>query len=208
MIPQIIIHLEVQFAFIDNIEIWGLFASEIYNLHNSEYISYILSIIGIIIFFLSQNFFSILKIQNLNFKGLFKVRRNLDRQGHTQKKEPVIRNKIINQQINEDEKEESYVGCHEPDIGFAVYKVETNFLHLTLSSGNKRAQCLVATRGRKAWTPLVSRAVVSLLQSNPNSRSLARALSRALRNASQLTWFHCPFGSYTPCLHRWQQHGA
>ena len=109
LVPQIMIHMEVQFSFIDNLDFWGLIASKIYYLHNSEYISYILSFIGIIIFFLSQNFFSILKIQNINLKGLFRVRRNLDRQENIQKKEPIIRNKIINQQINEDEKNENKI---------------------------------------------------------------------------------------------------
>ena len=109
LVPQIMIHMEVQFSFIDNLDFWGLIASKIYYLHNSEYISYILSFIGIIIFFLSQNFFSILKIQNINLKGLFRVRQNLDRQENIQKKEPIIRNKIINQQINEDEKNENKI---------------------------------------------------------------------------------------------------
>ncbi len=109
LIPQIMIHMEVQFSFINNLDFWGLVASKIYNLHNSEYMSYILSFIGILIFFLSQNFFSILKIQNMNLKGLFRVRQNLDRQENIRKKEPIIRNKMINQQIYEDEKNENKI---------------------------------------------------------------------------------------------------
>ena len=86
LIPQIMFYWEIQFSFIDNLEMWGLFASKIYYIHNSEYLSYLISIIGIIIFLLSQNFFSIFKIQNINLKGLFKVKKNLDKKVSIQKK--------------------------------------------------------------------------------------------------------------------------
>ena len=80
------IHMEVRFSFIDNLVFWGLIASKIYNVHNSEYISYVLSFLGIVIFFLSQNFFSIFKIQNINLKGLFRVKQNLDSKKNIKKR--------------------------------------------------------------------------------------------------------------------------
>ena len=68
LVPQIMIHMEVQFSFIDNLDFWGLIASKIYYLHNSEYISYILSFIGIIIFFYLKTFFNF-KDTEYQFKG-------------------------------------------------------------------------------------------------------------------------------------------
>ena len=103
LIPQILIHWEIQFIFFNNLNFWGLFSSNIYKIHNNEYISYILSFVGIIIFLLSQNFYKIFKIQNINLKGLFKIKQNIDSKESTQKLEPIIRNKIISQQIDKDE---------------------------------------------------------------------------------------------------------
>ena len=113
LVPQIMIHWKVQFSFIENLDIWGSFASEIYKLHNSEHISYFLSFIGIVIFLFSQSFFSILKIQNINLKRLFGIKQNLDKQEKILKKDPIIRNKIINQQIDEDEINENKIKQNE-----------------------------------------------------------------------------------------------
>ena len=107
LIPQIMIHWKIQFSFIDNLNFWGLFSSKTYNLHNNEYISYFSSFIGIMILLLSQNFYSFLKIQRFNFKGLFSIKQNIDKKENAQKKEPIIRNKIIRQQVDEDEKDEN-----------------------------------------------------------------------------------------------------
>ena len=107
LIPQIMIHWKIQFSFIDNLNFWGLFSSKTYNLHNNEYISYFSSFIGIMILLLSQNFYSFLKIQRINFKGLFSIKQNIDKKETAQKKEPIIRNKIIRQQVDEDEKDEN-----------------------------------------------------------------------------------------------------
>ena len=73
LIPQTMLHWKIQFSFIDNLEFWGLFSSKIYRIHNNEYISYFLSFIGIVTFTLSQNIYSILKIQNINLKGIFNL---------------------------------------------------------------------------------------------------------------------------------------
>ena len=134
LVPQIMIHWEVQFSFIENLDIWGLFASEIYKLHNSEYISYFLSFIGIVIFLFSQNFFSILKIQNINLNGLFRIKQNLDRQEKIQKKEPIIRNKIINQQIDEHEINENKIKQNE---GVKYLSPSLDILEAKVNKSNK-----------------------------------------------------------------------
>ena len=129
-IPQIMIHWKIQFSFIENLEIWGLFSTKIYNLHNDEYLSYFLSFIGIMIFLLSQNFYSFFKIPNISVKGLFKIKKNINNKENTQKKEPIIRKKIISQQIDEEEKNEDKIKhMHEdkylsPSLDILESKVE------------------------------------------------------------------------------------
>jgi len=109
LIPQTMLHWGIQFSFIDNLDFWGLFSSKIYRLHNNEYISYFLSFTGIVTFTLSQNIYSIFKIQNINLKGIFKVKQNTANIETTQKKEPIIRNKIIGRQVDENEKNENTI---------------------------------------------------------------------------------------------------
>ena len=103
LIPQIMIHWKIQFSFIGDLDVWGLFSSKIYKIHNNEYTSYFLSFVGIIIFLFSQNFYSILKIQTINLKRLYKVKQNIVSNENTQRKEPIIRNKIISQHVDKDE---------------------------------------------------------------------------------------------------------
>ena len=109
LIPQTMLHWGIQFSFIDNLDFWGLFSSKIYRLHNNEYISYFLSFTGIVTFTLSQNIYSIFKIQNINLKGIFKAKQNTANIETTQKKEPIIRNKIIGRLVDENEKNENTI---------------------------------------------------------------------------------------------------
>ena len=43
LIPQLFFYYELKFVFIDSISIWGHYASNIYELHNLDYIHYLLS---------------------------------------------------------------------------------------------------------------------------------------------------------------------
>ncbi len=91
LIPQILIELKLEFPFINSIKIWGAFASQLYNVYDYNYISYILSIIGISLYLLSQNIFSLLKLSRPRFKNIFK-RSGLSNKSQQIKKEPIINN--------------------------------------------------------------------------------------------------------------------
>ena len=107
--PQALIYWKFQFPFIDNLDVWGLFASKIYLLHKSQYISYFLTFIGVTAYFLSQNLFSIFKIQNINFNRLFSVKKNLNSQKNILKKDPIIRNKVSIQEVEDGNKHENKI---------------------------------------------------------------------------------------------------
>ena len=93
LIPQSLILWKFTIPFYSNIETWGFFADQIYYFHKNNYISYFLSITGLLLFFFSQNIFQILKFRKLNFSKLFTLSNNLEEK-NTIKKEPIIKNTI------------------------------------------------------------------------------------------------------------------
>ena len=91
-IPQIFIDLKLDFTFIDSIKTWGIFADQLFNLYNYNYISYLLTFIGISIYMISQNFLGLFKISKPKLNNIFK-RDNLNSiSGNKIKKEPIINN--------------------------------------------------------------------------------------------------------------------
>ena len=65
LLPQSLIYLNINFIFIESIETWGEFAVNIHKLHNLEYLNYFFSLIGFIIFLISQNLISLFKLPRL-----------------------------------------------------------------------------------------------------------------------------------------------
>ena len=63
LIPQILIYWKIQFSFIPNFSLWGVFASKIFDIHRNIYWSYLFSLIGLILFCSSQNILKIFMIQ-------------------------------------------------------------------------------------------------------------------------------------------------
>ena len=93
MIPQTIISLEIDFSFIETIEAWGVFSNQLYELYKIDYISYALTILGLFIYFFSQNILILFKIPRLNFKNIIKSeKQNNDTSYNKVKKEPIINN--------------------------------------------------------------------------------------------------------------------
>ena len=92
LIPQVLIELEFDLFFIDSIKTWGFFANQLFNLHNTGFISYILTFIGLSIYILSQNFFKLFRLSIPNITNIFK--RNIDDTMHSNKfkKDPIINN--------------------------------------------------------------------------------------------------------------------
>ncbi len=93
LIPQTLIFWQINFPFHDNIKIWGEFANQIFGTYENNYVGYFLSIIGLLLFFYSQNFFHLIKINNFSFKNIFRRPNNLEIKGKI-KKEPIISNNL------------------------------------------------------------------------------------------------------------------
>ena len=88
IMPQIFIYHLEEIYLIEGIDNWGVFANNIYNYFESKIITYSLSSIGLIIFLISQNIFSLIKLPKLNFNNLFTKTNEIDYK--VNKKDPII----------------------------------------------------------------------------------------------------------------------
>ena len=91
LIPQIFLFWDLEYKFIDQIRTWGEISYIVFNLHQMEWVSYLLTSIGIIIFFFIQNMFLLFQLPKFNFKSLenFKVKNPKEVRI---KKDPLINN--------------------------------------------------------------------------------------------------------------------
>ena len=48
LIPQTFLFYELQFTFIESIQVWGVFALQLFTIHELEYVSYLFSLLGIV----------------------------------------------------------------------------------------------------------------------------------------------------------------
>ncbi len=94
LLPQTLIYFDLEISFISSLEPWGVFAKEIYTLHKMDYSSYFLSIIGLVIYLISQNIFQFLKLPKVSFYNLFKGNRIREPLQNKVKKEPIINNTV------------------------------------------------------------------------------------------------------------------
>ena len=103
LIPQLFIYLDWNYKFIAQIKTWGEISYIIFNLHQIELLSYVLTFIGIIIFFFIQNFFVLLKFPKFNFSSLAATTIKSSKETRI-KKEPVIKNNLNlhNEEFNTD----------------------------------------------------------------------------------------------------------
>ncbi len=101
LIPQSLIFWEIEFSFYEQIEFWGIFSKQIFNLHQSNYISYLTSILGIFLFMISQSIWSFITFKKISFKKIF-VRRKISNTSQKIKKEPTIINSPIRATTKED----------------------------------------------------------------------------------------------------------
>ena len=98
IIPQALIYHLKEVNIVSGIGNWGVFAQNIFNSFDSKIISYVLSIIGLIFFLLSQNILSLIKIPKLRFYNVLKKDDKID--NLINKKEPIINNNLsINNDI-------------------------------------------------------------------------------------------------------------
>ena len=87
---------------------WGIFSNQLYSFYQYDFISYILSILGILIYFFSQNIFYLFKFPKINYSKLF---RSEEKKVNTIKKEPLI-NSVSLSPVNTKDEEE-YENSHQ-----------------------------------------------------------------------------------------------
>ena len=107
LIPQILIFWKLQFSFIINFSLYGIFTSKIFDVHQNIYLSYSLSLIGVLLFCASQNLLKIFIIKNIKFKSLFQFRNNKQINENILRKDPIIKKNIrrsIDIEIKNEEK--------------------------------------------------------------------------------------------------------
>ncbi len=106
LIPQIFIEFKIQLSFIESLEIWGIFASQLNDLYVINYVSYILTFLGLVVFFFSQNILSLLKIPRIKFNIFSKQDNKNNSITQKIKKEPIISNNQKNFLYEEEENQE------------------------------------------------------------------------------------------------------
>ena len=100
-IPQSLILLEIDFRFIESIETWGIFANQLYDIHQLKYISYSLSFFGILLYLFSQNINSLISIPRFKFSKLSINSNQKDNFNKNDRKEPIVNN-VISKHSTED----------------------------------------------------------------------------------------------------------
>ena len=93
LMPQLLIYWGIDFEFYPEIKSWGVFTDKIFALHKVEYINYILSLLGIILYIFSQGLIKLMKVPRLNGFSLpkFKTKKS-EMVKKVIKKEPIIKN--------------------------------------------------------------------------------------------------------------------
>ncbi len=93
LIPQSLLYWNLILPFYSDIELWGTFSKSIYLLHEINFVSFIMSVIGILLFLFSQDLFKLMRLPKLNLKNLTKQQNYKDKKI---KKEPIIRRHVSN----------------------------------------------------------------------------------------------------------------
>ena len=101
-VPQALIYFQIEFTFIESIQVWGNFAHQLYSIYELSYISYVLSILGIIIFLFSQSIFILFQVPKFNILNLF-VNRKKILSNNVIRKEPLINNVSFSSDISKEE---------------------------------------------------------------------------------------------------------
>ena len=136
LIPQSLIYWDVKIPFFEEIELWGVFAIDLYNLYETNYISYFLSIAGILLYFFSQNIHKSLSFSSINLKNIFKDSTKIDYK-QVMKKDPVIFNKQENS-ITKDKSQNSGANKMKFDATEKYFSPSLDILDSESASSNKK----------------------------------------------------------------------
>ena len=93
LIPQIFLFWDWHYYYIDQIKTWGELSYLLFDLHQIEWTSYVVSLIGILIFIISQNIFVLFKLPKLSFQSLTFTKIKKQEEASI-RKEPMINNNI------------------------------------------------------------------------------------------------------------------
>ena len=137
IIPQTFIYYEIDFKFIESIEVWGVFAEDLYFMHKHNYLSYILSVLGIVIFLFSQNIFSLFAISKLNVSKIFRYDANQSNSFKKVKKEPLI-NTMSSSQIKIEAKGESKNEVEDIDLQSSYHSPSLDILDANKSNDKNK----------------------------------------------------------------------
>ena len=105
MLPQTLIYFGIDFKFIDTLNVWGIFAHQLFTVHELNYVSYILSFFGIIIYLLSQNIIKLFNFKKINIVKIFRRNEKKDTNNNKIKKEPIINSVSMSSGRSEDKVE-------------------------------------------------------------------------------------------------------
>jgi DNA segregation ATPase FtsK/SpoIIIE, S-DNA-T family len=107
LIPQSFFYWGWVLDYLSSISSWGEISFEFYNTHQSKWVSYISSFIGILLFLSSHDIFSFFRLPKLNFNP-FKHSKATNTKEVKIKKEPIINNSLnVNQNIIQSTKQNS-----------------------------------------------------------------------------------------------------
>jgi len=89
LIPQTLIHINFDLNFMNQIEDWGVIAKNLYLGHQISYVSYSLSIVGVILFFACLDIYQLFKFPSFKISNFVKTEEKLSTISKS-KKEPII----------------------------------------------------------------------------------------------------------------------
>ena len=93
ILPLSLLEWKITFQLYEEIFSWGYFSHRIFNLHQVPYLNYLLSLVGIVLFFYTQNLLSF-KLYKIRLLKIFQNKED-KLKNHPQKKEPIILNRTI-----------------------------------------------------------------------------------------------------------------
>ena len=137
LIPQSFFYWGWKFEFYSTFNSWGEISYRVYNVHQSEWVSYFSSFAGVLIFLFVQSIFSFIKFPKFNI-DLFKQKKHRNIQDIKIKKEPIITNKLnVEQKIQQTiEKEQGNLKTNNSNNSY--YSPSLNILDSESDGSQKR----------------------------------------------------------------------
>ena len=119
LIPQTLVHFNIEIGFYNELPVWGSFALILNSYFQEDFINYIFTTIGSILFIVSTNLFVLFKLPKINFNKLIYDEKAINNK-HI-KKEPVIKQMNISssklsEKENESSKAQDYKNYSSPSL--------------------------------------------------------------------------------------------